>query len=95
MLSRMRIGGERQAELGRHLAAHHRDAAEQVAALVGVDQRHQAVADLQLERVERQQGGDVLGLRRAGGDGGRGLLRGLLLVLLADAALQQRRDQRG
>ena len=29
---------------------------------LGVDERDQAVADLELERVERQQGGDVLGL---------------------------------
>src|SRR5581483_8258173 len=64
-------GRQDDAEVERELAADHRDSAEQVATLFLVDQRDQAVADLQLHRVDLQQVDDVLwGLR----------LRGLRLV---------------
>ena len=55
MLSRMRIGGEHDAELGGHLAADQRDAARAGRRPALVDERDQPVADLELERVERQQ----------------------------------------
>ena len=51
----MRIGGSDEAELGGHLLADERDALEELAAVGLVDERDQAVADLELERVERQR----------------------------------------
>jgi len=56
------------AQLVGELFAQDADALQQVAALRLVDQRHQRVADLQLERLDRQQ----LAQRRSAGGGGGG-----------------------
>ena len=70
-------GRQDDAQLQRHLAADHRHPAQQGAVLLGVGQRDQHVADLDLHRVHAQELADVLGLV---GGGGR------LLELLACSA---------
>ena len=62
--------GKHDAQLQRDLPAQGRDALQQVAAACGVDQRDQAVADLQLQRVHLQQRRHVFaGFRRGPGLG--------------------------
>ena len=58
--------GEHEAELGGHLPADERDPLQQLASLALVDERDQAVADLELEDVERQRVRTDSGLCRAG-----------------------------
>jgi hypothetical protein len=59
-------GGHDEADLGGELPADGGDAFEQVAALGGVDQRDQPVADLQLDRIDFEE-------LSTGGGSGRGL----------------------
>jgi hypothetical protein len=55
MLSRMRTGRNDDAQIDGDLPADQADALEQIAALGGIDQLDQPVADFQLHRVEIEQ----------------------------------------
>ena len=86
MSSWMRTGGDHDAELGRDLAADDADAREQRAAGALVDDRHEAEADRELERVDRRARRGWL----AGGAAGGGLLLALRppSCALASAAMR-------
>ncbi len=59
-------GRDQEAELLRELAAHAAHAAEQIAALALVDQRHQAIADFETDEIDRADvvPGELAGFRR-------------------------------
>ena len=57
-------GRDENAELLRRLLAEHRDALEQIAALLFVDERDERVADFELDRIDLQQIGHRIGRRR-------------------------------
>ena len=66
---------DHHAELAGDLAADHRDAADQRAAGAAVDERHQAEADAELERVDRQLLEHLVARRALLGDRARGARR--------------------
>ena len=65
-LSRMCTGGTTKPISCASCRAQRSDALDQLAALTGVDQRHQLVADLELEQIERRRHVRLLLLRRVG-----------------------------
>ena len=65
MSSRMRIAGTRMPSSCARLLAQHRDALEQVAALLLVDERDERVADFELDRIDLEQVGHRIGDRRS------------------------------
>jgi hypothetical protein len=73
-------------ELLRRLLAQHRDALEQIAALLFVDERNERVADLELDRIDLQQVGHRIRGRRRGS---AGMIRGGLRL---NARLLSRRS---
>ncbi len=93
MLSRMRTGRDDDAQIDGDLAADQADAIEQIAALGGIDQPDQPVADFQFHRVEIEEFFDffrfLLGgfFLFVGGDGFDGFF------LLARSASQPSRPQ--
>jgi hypothetical protein len=75
------------AELDRHLAAHDRDAVQELAAVLVVDQRDQAVSHLDLQRVDlehRDDGVHALGLLGALDFGRLRLFRGARALSRSD-----------